>query len=155
MSNKVSPIPAGYANITPYLIVKDAAKAIEFYKKALGATELMRADHKGKICHAELKIGSSIFMLADEFPEMGCMAPTDQSRSGISLLLYSENVDTTVERAIQHGAKLTKPVADQFYGDRSGMIADPFGHTWCISTHIEDVSDAETKARMEKLETFG
>lgn len=150
MSYKVEPIPAGYRSLTPYFIVKDAAKAIEFYKKAFNATEIMRADHNGKICHAELKIGDSMLMLAEEFPEMGCLAPSATSASPVSLLLYVENVDAVVADAVAAGAKLSRPIENMFYGDRSGMLEDPFGHRWCVSTHVEDVSEDEIKARMEK-----
>lgn len=149
--SKVAPIPAGYRTITPYMIVADAAKAIDFYKQAFGAEEIMRANHGGKICHAEIKIGDSIFMMADEFPEMGCKGPKAFGGSAISLLLYMEDVDAVVAKAVAAGAKLTQPVENKFYGDRSGTLEDPFGHKWTVSTHVEDVSEEEIRKRMEKL----
>src|SRR5712691_3595419 len=139
MTNKVKPIPHGYHTATPYLIVSGAAGAIEFYKKAFGATELMRmADPKGKIGHAEIQIGDSHIMLADEFPEMGYRSPQSLGGSPVSIHLYVEDVDTLASQAIAAGAKVLRPVKDQFYGDRSGTFEDPFGHVWTIATHVED-----------------
>ena len=148
-------IPEGYNSITPYLIVKGAAEAIDYYKKIFGATEIMRmAQPDGRIGHAELKIGDSHIMLADEFPEMGHHGPqsleSSKLSSPVSILVYVEDVDNVVERAVAAGAKIIKPVADQFYGDRSGFIRDPFGHLWGVATHKEDVSPAEMKERMKK-----
>ena len=146
----VKPIPDGYHTATPYLIVKGAAGAIEFYKKAFGATELMRlADPSGKVGHAEIKIGNSPIMLADEFPEMGFRGPQSLGGSTVSILLYVEDVDARFSRAIAAGAKVVRPVQDQFYGDRSGTLADPFGHVWTIATHKEDVSPEEIHNRFE------
>ena len=148
MTNKVKPIPEGYHTATPYLIVKDAARAIEFYKKAFGATELMRMPGPGgKIGHAEIKIGDSPIMLADEVPGMGFRSPESLGGSPISILLYVEDVDVVFSEALAAGAKVQKPVADQFYGDRSGGVTDPFGHVWYIATHKEDVSPEEMKKR--------
>ena len=148
MTNKVKPIPEGYHTATPYLIVKDAARAIEFYKKAFGATELMRMPGTGgKIGHAEIKIGDSPIMLADEVPGMGFRSPESLGGSPISILLYVEDVDVVFSEALAAGAKVQKPVADQFYGDRSGGVTDPFGHVWYIATHKEDVSPEEMKKR--------
>ena len=145
-------IPEGYNSVTPYLIVKGAAEAIEYYKNVFGATELMRMpDPSGRIGHAELKIGNSHIMLADEFPEMGHRGPQSLGSSPVSLLVYVEDVDKIVERAVAAGAKIMKPVQDQFYGDRSGFIQDPFGHLWGVATHKEDVSPQEMKERMKKL----
>ena len=144
-------IPKGYNSITPYLVIKGAADAIEFYKKVFGATEVMRMpDPSGRIGHAELKIGDSHIMLADEFPQMGHQSPSVLGNSPVSMLLYVEDVDSTVERAVADGAQILKPVADQFYGDRSGFIRDPFGHLWGVATHKEDVSAEEMKKRMKK-----
>lgn len=151
MSSKVAPIPAGYRTITPYMIVDNAAKAIEFYKQAFGASEIMRANHEGKVAHAELKFGDSIVMLADENTEKGCFSPKSTKGSPVSLLIYIEDVDAIVKRAVAAGAKLTRPVETMFYGDRTGTVMDPFGHQWTISTHVEDVSEEELRARMEKL----
>jgi PhnB protein len=151
---KVSYIPKDYNSVTPYLIIKGAAKAIDYYKKVFGATELMRmAGPDGKVGHAELKIGNSIIMLADENPNMGQehSSATTIGASPVSLLIYLPDVDKVVERAKAEGAKIVKPVQDQVYGDRSGFIQDPFGHFWSVSTHIEDVSPKELEARMKKM----
>jgi PhnB protein len=148
MSNKPKAIPDGYHNVTPYLIVNDAAAAIEFYKKAFGATELMRMPKpNGKIGHAEIRIGDSPIMLADEAPEMGARSPRTFGGSPVSIFLYVDNVDTTFARAVDGGAKVQRPLADQFYGDRTGGVEDPFGHVWYIATHVEDVSPEEMKKR--------
>ena len=147
----VNYIPEGYNSITPYLIIKGAAEAIDYYKKVFGATEVVRMDGPdGRIGHAELKIGNSHIMLADEFPEMDHRGPLSLGSSPVSILLYVEDVDATVGRAVAAGAKILKPVQDQFYGDRSGFIQDPFGHLWGVSTHKEDVSPAEMEERMKK-----
>ena len=144
-------IPEGYNSVTPYLVIKGAAEAIEYYKNVFGATELVRMpDPSGRIGHAELKIGNSHIMLADEFPEMEYRGPLSLGSSPVSMLLYVEDVDKVVERAVAAGAKILKPVQDQFYGDRSGFIQDPFGHLWGVATHIEDVSPQEMKERMTK-----
>jgi PhnB protein len=152
--SKVSHIPQGYNSVTPYLIVKGAAQAIEYYKKVFGATETVRMNGPdGKVGHAELKIGDSHIMLADENPTMG-QGHTSAATIGaspVSLYVYIPEVDRVVERAVAAGGKLLKPVQDQFYGDRSGFIQDPFGHLWGIATHVEDVSPEEMKERMKKL----
>jgi PhnB protein len=141
-------IPDGYHTATPYLIVSGAAEAIEFYKHAFGATELFRmAGPDGRIGHAELKIGDSIIMLADEMREMGYRSPRALGGSSVSLLLYVEDVDTQFERAVKAGATTQRPVANQFYGDRSGTLEDPFGHVWTISTHVEDIPPEELAKR--------
>jgi len=141
-------IPDGYHTATPYLIVKGAARAIEFYKQAFGATELMRfPGPNGTIGHAEIKIGDSPIMLADEMPQMGYRSPAALGGSPVSVMLYVPDVDKVVERAVQAGAKLERPVADQFYGDRNGTFHDPFGHVWTVSTHKEDVSPEEMQRR--------
>jgi len=145
---KVKPIPDGYHSVTPYLIIKGAADAIEFYKKAFGATELFRMDHQGKVGHAELKIGDSPIMLADESTEMGYKSPTTLGGSPISIMIYVDDVDTIFKQAIGAGGKEQKAVQDQFYGDRSGTLKDPFGHVWHVATHVEDVSPQEMEKRM-------
>jgi PhnB protein len=148
---RVHHIPKGYNAVTPYLIIKGAAEAIEYYKRVFGATEVMRLPGPDdRIGHAELKIGDSHIMLADEFPEMDHRSPLALGTSPVSMLLYVEDVDSTVERAVAAGAKILKPVADQFYGDRSGFIQDPFGHLWGVATHVEDVSAAEMEERAKK-----
>jgi PhnB protein len=146
----VKAIPTGYHSITPYLIIDGATAAIDFYKKAFGATELFRMpDESGKrIRHAELKIGDSPIMLADEFPEMGYRNPKALGGTPVSLMLYVEDVDKVIPRAVTNGAKIVQPIKDQFYGDRSGTIHDPFGHVWTVATHIKDVSPDEMMAHM-------
>ena len=146
--SKAKPIPEGYHTATPYLIIKDAARAIEFYKKAFGATELMRiAEPSGKVMHAEIKIGNSPIMIADEFPEMGARSPQALGGSPVSIFLYVEDVDALASQAIAAGAKVLRPVQDQFWGDRYGKLADPFGHVWDIATHKEDVAPEEIHKR--------
>ena len=144
----VKPIPEGYHSVTPYLIIKGAADAIEFYKKAFGAVELFRMDHEGKVGHAELKIGDSPIMLADENPEMGYVGATTLGGTPVSLMLYVEDVDTVYKRAISAGGAELKPVQDWFYGDRSGTLKDPYGHVWTVGTHKEDVTPEEMDKRM-------
>ena len=148
----VDPIPEGYHTVTPYLIVKGGADAIEFYKKAFNATEVMRLDAPdGMVGHAEIKIGNSHVMLADENPEMGAHAPTSPGKSGVGICLYVENADATVAQATEAGAKVQRPLQDQFYGDRSATLEDPFGHVWTVATHIEDVSPEEIEQRMAAM----
>lgn len=147
---KVEPIPAEYAGVTPYLSVNDAAAAIEFYKKGFGATEVMRLPGPdGKLGHAEIRIGDALVMLADESPDYGNLSPKTLGGSAVRLHMYVENVDAFFEQAVAAGAKVLIPIADQFYGDRSGRLEDPFGHVWLISTHKEDVSPEEMQKRME------
>ena len=150
MTSKVQPIPAGYHTVTPYLIINGAADALAFYQQAFGATELFRMPTPdGKIGHAEIKIGDSPIMLADESLEMGSRSPQSYGGSPVTIMLYVEDVDTVVNRAVFAGATLQRPVKDQFYGDRSGSVKDPFGHEWHIATHTEDVSPDEMNRRME------
>ena len=146
MSDKVSPIPKGYEGITPYLICRNAEKAIEFYKKAFGAEELYRVGQPGMVGHAEMKIGDAIFMLADEFPPMA-QSPETVGGSPVSLYVYVEDVDAFTEKAVAEGLEVLKPVADQFYGDRSGHFKDPFGHFWGFATHKEDLSPEQIEER--------
>ena len=149
MATAVKPIPDGYHTVTPYLIINGAADALEFYKRAFGATELFRmAQPDGKIGHAEIKIGDSPIMLADEYPEMGYKSPQALGGTPVSILLYVEDVDTLFTQAIGAGAVEQKALQDQFYGDRSGTLADPFGHVWTIATHKEDVTPEEMDKRM-------
>ena len=144
----VKPVPDGYHTVTPYLIVQGAAQAIDFYKKALGAEELMRfPGPDGRIGHAELRIGDSSIMLADEHPQMGAVGPKTRGGTTVGLVLYVPDVDQRVAMATAAGAKLERPVQNQFYGDRSGTIIDPFGHQWTIATHVEDVPPEEMEAR--------
>jgi PhnB protein len=144
----VKPIPEGYHAVTPYLVIKGATAAIDYYKKVFGATERMRMDAPGgSIGHAELVIGDSTIMLADEFLDMGFRSPKTIGGSPVSLVLYVEDVDTVFKRAVGAGAKELRPVADQFYGDRMGTLEDPFGHVWSVATHTEDVSPDEMERR--------
>lgn len=150
MQTQVNPIPEGYHSLTPYLIVRDASKAIEFYKNAFGAKELYRMDAPGgKIGHCELQIGDSRIMMADEFPNMG--AAPEGGPSSFSLVLYVENVDELFNRAVAAGATVVRALKDEFYGDRMGTLQDPFGHKWNLATHVEDVSPEEMKKRAEKM----
>jgi PhnB protein len=147
----VRPIPPGYHTLTPHIIVRDAARAIEFYKAAFGAKErgAMKAPD-GRIVHAELMIGDSILMLADEFPEMGGRSPLSVGDSSTSLHIYVDNVDAAFERAVKAGAQATMPLMDQFWGDRYGQVKDPFGHKWSIATHVKDMSPEEMQRGMEE-----
>ena len=148
----VKPIPDGYYTATPYLIIKGAARALDFYKQAFGAQEEMRFPMPdGKIGHAEIKIGNSPIMLADEFPEMGHKSPESLGGSPVSILLYVPDVDKTFAQALKAGGKELQPLKDQFYGDRSGTLTDPFGHVWTVSTHKEDVSPEEMDRRHKAM----
>jgi PhnB protein len=156
MAKPAKPIPDGYHGATPYLCVKDAARGIDFYKRAFGATERMRMDAPGgKVGHAEILIGEAVIMLADEHPEIGFVSPETLGGSPVLIHVYVPDVDALVERAVAAGAKLTRPVQDQFYGDRGGKLDDPFGHQWYFATHIEDVSPEEMRRRAEKLHGGG
>lgn len=148
----VKAIPDEYREVTPYLIVKNAAKAIEFYKNVFGAVEKFRmADAQGRVGHAEIKIGSSTVMMADEHPERGAVSPQTLGGTPVSMLLYVPSVDETTKRAVEAGSKLMMPVQDQFYGDRTGTLQDPFGHVWTVATHKEDVSPEEMKRRGDAM----
>ena len=146
----VKPIPEGYHSVTPYLVVQGAARAIDFYKKIFGASERMRMDGpNGTIGHAEIEIDGSVIMLADEFPDMGFRGPQSIGGTPVSLMLYVQDVDDCFRRAIAAGARELQPVKDQFYGDRSGTLQDPFGHVWTVGTHKEDLSPEELRKRAE------
>jgi PhnB protein len=149
--SKVHYIPEGYNSVTPYLVIKGAAKAIEYYKNVFGATVVVRMDGPdGKVGHAELQIGDSRIMLADENPAMGYRSAESIGASPVSLYVYMPDCDAIVEKAAKQGGKILKPVADQFYGDRSGFFQDPFGHLWGVATHKEDVSPEEMEERAKK-----
>jgi PhnB protein len=149
--NKVHYIPKGYNSVTPYLVIKGAAKAIDYYKNVFGATEVMRMDGPdGKIGHAELQIGDSRIMLADENQAMGNRSAESIGGSPVSLYVYLPDCDAVIKKAESKGGKVLKPAADQFYGDRSGFFQDPFGHLWGVATHKEDVSEAEMAERAKK-----
>ena len=156
MAAKVRAIPEGYHAITPYLVVKGAAKAIDFYKKVFGAREKFRMDGPGgTVAHAEIEIGDSVVMLADENPQHGALSPATVGGTPVSIMLYVEDVDRTAETLTKAGAKTLRPVQDMFYGDRSGGFEDPFGHHWHVSTHIEDVSPEEIERRMRTMSKPG
>lgn len=145
---KTNPIPEGYHSVTPYLSIKGAAKAIDYYKQAFGATELFRmAGPDGKIGHAEIKIGDSPIMLADEFPEMEFVSPQTLGGTPVGIMIYVDDVDKIYKQAISGGGKEVKPLQNQFYGDRSGTLKDPFGHVWTVATHVEDVAPEELERR--------
>ena len=147
----VKPIPEGYHSVTPYLIIRGATEAIEFYKKAFGAVELFRIPAPGgTIGHAEIKIGDSMIMLADEHPSMGYTGPQTIGGSPVSLMIYVEDVDTVFDQAVKSGATVKQALEDKFYGDRSGTVTDPFGHVWHISTHKEDVPAEEMERRAKE-----
>jgi len=152
MTAKIQPVPAGYHTATPYLVIKGAAKAIDFYKAAFGATELVRLDTPdGNLMHAEIKIGDSPIMLCDECPDWNALSPLTIGGTAVSIVLYVTDVDTVVSRAVAAGAALVMPVADQFWGDRMGTVVDPFGHKWSLATHVEDVSPEEISKRARDL----
>lgn len=156
MSKAAKPVPEGFRTATPYLIIRDAAKAIEFYKKAFGAKERMRMPMPdGKIAHAEIEIGDSIIMLADENPQWGVQSPQALNGSPVSVFLYVPDVDATFKQAVAAGSTEAMPVADMFWGDRYGKVVDPFGHKWDIATHVEDVAPADMEERMKKAMSAG
>ena len=147
----VKPVPEGYHTITPHLIVRDAARAIEFYKQAFGAKDrgVMKGPD-GKVMHAELQIGDSIVMLADEMPEFGSRSPQSIGGSPAGLHIYTDNVDAAFDRAVKAGAQVEMPVMEQFWGDRYGKLKDPFGHSWSVATHVKDLSVEEMKRGMDE-----
>jgi PhnB protein len=150
MAPTVKPIPTGYHAVTPYLVLGDAVKAIEFYKKAFGAQELFILPlPNGKIMHAEIQIGDSRVMLADEAPERNVLGPVARGGSTSHLMLYVENVDAAFEKAVKAGCTVAMPVSNQFWGDRYGQLTDPFGHLWSMATHVEDVPHEKMSERFE------
>lgn len=151
MASTVKPIPEGFHTVTPYLVLHDAARAIEFYKRAFNATERLRMDGPaGKIGHAELQIGDSIIMLGDEMPGTGNRSPQSLGGSSTGIFLYVKDVDAAFQKAVSAGAKIEQPLQDMFWGDRYGKLTDPFGHSWSLATHKEDVAPAELKKRMQE-----
>ncbi len=152
MTRQAKPIPEGHEAATPHLIIKDAARAIDFYKQAFGATEVMRlSEPSGKIGHAELRIGPALIMLADEYPEYDIRGPEALGGSPVAIHLYVEDVDAVVQRAEAAGATVLQPVKDQFYGDRSGKLRDPFGHVWMFATCLEVLSPEEMQRRFDAM----
>ena len=145
----VKPIPDGYHSVTPYLVIDGAADAIDFYKRAFGAEEKFRMPMgENRIGHAEIQIGDSVIMLADEWPDMGHLGPKSRGGTTVSLMVYVEDVDSTFRQAIESGASETRPVENQFWGDRMGTLTDPFGHMWSLATTVEEVSPEEMQSRM-------
>ena len=151
----VKPIPEGYHSVTPYLTIDGAAEALEFYKKAFGAIELFRMEHEGKIGHAEIKIGDSPIMLSDAHPQEGHVSPKTLGGSPVGIMIYVDDVDTIFKQAIDAGGTERKALQDQFYGDRSGTLTDPYGHVWTVATHKEDVSPEEMEKRLAAFKTAG
>jgi PhnB protein len=152
----VKPIPDEYPRVSAYLIVDGAADAIAFYQDVFGMTERMRMDGPdGRVGHAELQVGDSVVMLADEFPDMGAKGPKAYGGSPVNVMVYVEDVDAVVDKAVGLGAEVTRPVEDQFYGDRLGQIVDPWGHHWSVATHVEDVSPEEMRRRGEEMAAEG
>jgi PhnB protein len=151
MAAKVDPIPSGYHTVTPYLTLNDCARAIDFYKKAFGAKEMVRMDGPpGKIGHAEIKIGDSVIMLADEMPGAGSRAPKSLGGTTAAVFLYVNDVDSSYKKAVDAGANADMPPADMFWGDRFGKLTDPFGHSWAMATHKEDVAPEEMGKRAQQ-----
>ncbi len=152
MIQKANSVPPGYHTVTPYLLIKGASDAIAFYVQVFGAEEIARLTAPdGRIGHAEIRIGESTIMIADEHPEMDFLGPQSRGGTTVSLLIYVEHADDVFNDALQRGAKELRPICDQFYGDRSGSVTDPWGHVWSIATHLEDISPAELKRRFEEL----
>lgn len=151
----VKPIPEGYHSITPYLVMDGAADALEYYKKAFGATELFRMEHGGKIAHAEMKIGDSPFMLSDGHEEMGYKGPKALGGTPVGIMIYVDDCDAIFKQAIDAGGTELKALQDQFYGDRSGTLTDPFGHVWTVATHKEDVTPEEIDKRLAAMAAGG
>jgi PhnB protein len=150
--SQVKPIPQGFHSVTPYLTIRDAGKAIDFYKRAFGAEEKMRMDGPdGKIGHAEIKIGDSVIMLGDEMPGSGCQSPQALGGTTAGIFIYVNDADAVFNKAISAGAKVESPLADMFWGDRYGRLKDPFGHSWSVATHKEDVAPAEMTKRMQEM----
>lgn len=150
MTKSKSPIPAGLSTVTPYLILSDTRKAVEFYKTAFGAEiRMVMPGPDGRVMHAEIKIGNSIIFLGDEYKEMDVLSPESRGGATSSLMLYVEDVDSAFNRAVEAGCSVKMPVSDQFWGDRFGAVTDPFGHRWSLSTHVEDVTPEEIKKRLE------
>lgn len=151
MPDRAKPVPTGFHTLTPHLIVRDADKALEFYKNALGAEVLGVARMPdGKVLHASLRIGDSMLMLNEEFPEYGGLSPLSVGGTGVTIHIYLENVDQAFNRVVDAGAKVTMPLMDQFWGDRYGMVTDPFGHKWSLATHIKDLSPEEMQRAQEE-----
>jgi PhnB protein len=149
---KVNPIPKGFRSVTPYLTLNDTARALDFYKRAFGAEVLVRMDGPGgKIGHAEIKIGDSIIMLGDEMPGSGARSPQSLGGTTFGIMLYVENADAVFNQAVAAGAQVEAPIADMFWGDRYGKLKDPFGHSWSVATHMEDVAPAEMSKRMQEF----
>jgi len=151
MTKQVKPIPEGYHSVTPYLVVHDAARALDFYQRIFGAKEIMRMNNpQGRVGHAEIKIGDSLIMLAEETPNSGVRSPQSLNGSTVSIFVYFEDVDSVFHKALAAGAKEVQRLADMFWGDRYGRLTDPFGHSWSLATHIEDVTPEEMGRRAQE-----
>lgn len=148
----VNPVPEGYRSVNAYLIVDDAAKALDFYAQAFGARELYRLPMGGRIGHAEIRIGDTQLMLSDEWPEMDALGPNKRGGPTASFVIYGRDADAAWDRAVKAGAKPDRPVKDEFWGDRMGTVIDPFGHKWTLGTHVRDVSPEEMMKAMESME---
>ncbi|KQZ66619.1 MULTISPECIES: VOC family protein [unclassified Lysobacter] len=146
----VQPRPDGYHSVTPYVIVHDAAAAIDFYVRALDATEIYRLPMGDKIGHAEIRIGDSVIMMSDEWPEMNALSPKTRGGATTAFMIYVADADAAFDKAVKAGGKVDKPLQNQFWGDRTGTIVDPFGHKWTLATHVEDVSEEEMQSRMQE-----
>ena len=146
----VNYIPDGYHTVTSYLMVDDAAKALDFYRDAFGATELFRLPMGDKIGHAEIMIGDTHLMLADEFPDMGALGPNSRGGPTASFMIYVPDADAAYDKAVKAGAKADRPLKDEFWGDRIGTVIDPFGHKWSLATHVEEVGPEEMQRRMQE-----
>lgn len=152
MSERVTPIPPGFHTLTPHLTVRNASEALEFYKKAFGA-EVLHVSHMpdGRVMHASIRVGDSMLMLNDEMPEHGALSPLSTGGSGVTLHIYTENVDDSFARAVSAGATVKMPLADQFWGDRYGLVSDPYGFQWSLATHVRELSPQEMEREQEKV----
>ncbi|NOT70924.1 MAG: VOC family protein [Hyphomicrobium sp.] len=149
--SKISPVPPGHSPLVPMLAIKSCAKAIAFYKEAFGATEDFRlVEASGKVGHAELRIGGALISVSDEYPDFGCLSPASVGGNPVKFQLYVADVDAAIDRAVRAGGTLVRPLRDEFYGDRTATVADPFGYSWQLSSRIQDVSPAEMQALWDK-----
>lgn len=152
MSKSVPPVPPGYQTITPYLLIRGASDAIAWYVRCFGAVEIFRlTDSENRVSHAEIRIGTSVLLLADEHPELGFLSPASRGGTTVSMVIYVDDADGIFHRAIENGATELQPLCDQFYGDRSGTVTDPWGHVWTVATHQEDLTPDEIRSRYQDM----
>ncbi|MFO0427288.1 MAG: VOC family protein [Planctomyces sp.] len=152
MSKSVPPVPPGYQTITPYLLIRGASDAIAWYVRCFGAVEIFRlTDPENRVSHAEIRIGTSVLLLADEHPELGFLSPASRGGTTVSMVIYVDDADSVFHRAIENGATELQPLCDQFYGDRSGTVTDPWGHVWTVATHQEDLTPDEIRSRYQDM----